>query len=150
MPECMEYAKDEGSYQLWDEQDACPAIFAYSDALFKPSDLDEWYVIGLDAEMVGVYPSRDIGDEFRALADKWKEDTWHISSIKKRIAHPAYLKIIGMGQAALPYIFGDLRREPAHWFWALEAITRQDPIPNPENMTQMRNAWLSWAEDHGY
>ena len=49
---------------------------------------------------------------FRQLVKKWRDETWFISSIKKRIAHPDYLKIIGMGSVAIPWILEELRGEP--------------------------------------
>jgi hypothetical protein len=39
------------------------------------------------------------------------------------VTHPAYQQIIGLGKEALPLLFGELRRAPDHWFWALRAIT---------------------------
>jgi len=87
---------------------------------------------------------------FEELLSQWKEETWFLSSVKKRMSHPAYLKIICMGAAALPLIFDSLRKEPDHWFGALEAITRENPAPRAENMYQLRDAWLEWAASHGY
>jgi hypothetical protein len=87
---------------------------------------------------------------FEALASQWKQETWFVSSIKKRISHPAFLKIIGLGAPALPLILEELRREPDYWSYALEAITREDPVPHAENLQQLRDAWLAWGEAHGY
>ena len=44
-----------------------------------------------------------------------------------------------------------MRREPDQWFWALEAITEQNPVP-PEAMgkvRQMAEAWVRWGEQGG-
>jgi len=93
----------------------------------------------------------DIELHFRELVRQWKEATRFVSSTHVMVSHPAYLAIIGMGKAALPLLIDELRREPDHWFIALEAITGINPIPasvrgNVEEMTQ---AWLAWAEQHG-
>jgi hypothetical protein len=87
---------------------------------------------------------------FKELARQWKEETWFSSSIKKRIAHAAFLKIIGLGNAAIPFILEELRREPDYWSYALEAITREDPAPNAQNLRELRDAWLAWGKGHGY
>jgi hypothetical protein len=87
---------------------------------------------------------------FDGLAEEWKSDTWHISSVRRRISHPAYLKIIGMGKEALPFIFDDMRKEPSHWFWALEAITRENIVPDATSLREVHDAWLDWATSHGY
>jgi len=92
--------------------------------------------------------SASVEQRFRELVRQWKEATRFLSSIHEMTGHPAYLQIIGMGKDALPLILHELRREPDHWFIALQAITGVNPIPasvrgKVEEMTQ---AWLSWAE----
>jgi len=65
--------------------------------------------------------------------------------------HPAYQQIIGMGQDALPLLIEELRREPDHWFWAMQAITGVNPVPpeNRGNVAKMTQAWLAWAQQQG-
>ena len=89
---------------------------------------------------------------FRELVRQWQEATLLMSSITDMATHPAYQQIIGMGQTALPWILDELRREPDQWFWALKAITGEDPVPNSDrgNVPQMTQAWLNWAHDRGY
>jgi hypothetical protein len=89
---------------------------------------------------------------FRELLRQWKEATLLISSITDIATHPAYQQIIGMGQRALPWIFNELRREPDQWFWALKAITGEDPVPAADrgNISRMTHAWLNWAAAHGF
>jgi hypothetical protein len=70
--------------------------------------------------------------------------------MKKRIAHPAYLKIIGLGAPAIPWILEELRDAGGHWFWALESITREDPAPNAETMQELKDTWLAWGKMNGY
>jgi hypothetical protein len=64
--------------------------------------------------------------------------------------HPAYQQIIGMGVDALPLILRELEREPDHWFWALEAITGENPVPPTDRgrLNEMARAWLRWASEH--
>lgn len=89
---------------------------------------------------------------FQDLRRQWKEETLFSSSITEIATHPAYQQIIGMGRDALPLIFQELRREPDHWFWALKAITGEDPVPAADRgkLPRMAAAWLTWAGDHGY
>ncbi len=64
---------------------------------------------------------------------------------------PAYQAIIGMGRTALPFIFEELHQRGGHWFWALRAITGENPVP-PEhrgNVEAMTQDWLRWARDRG-
>jgi hypothetical protein len=89
---------------------------------------------------------------FRALVEQWMEATRLLSSITEMATHPAYQQIIDMGQTALPWIFEELRRDPDQWFWALQAITGEDPVPAEDrgNLPRMAQVWLPWAKDHGY
>jgi hypothetical protein len=93
----------------------------------------------------------EIEHRFRQLVAQWKEETRFFSSIHEMVGHPAYLQIIGMGRASLPLLFEELRREPDHWFVALQAITGANPIPDPASgdVEKMTTAWLSWGQRHG-
>jgi hypothetical protein len=96
--------------------------------------------------------ARDQGATFAALADQWRRETGLHSSISKKVNHPAYQKIIKMGEAVLPYIFAELHERPGHWFAALEAITGASPVKSA-NATDMRGAteaWLQWGRKNGY
>ncbi|MBI3407080.1 MAG: hypothetical protein HY040_01825 [Planctomycetes bacterium] len=81
-----------------------------------------------------------VRERFEQLA--WKTDTLLLSSITEMAMHPAYQQIIGMGKEALPLLFAEFRREPDHWFWALQAITGLNPVPitdrgNVDKMAQV-------------
>jgi putative addiction module CopG family antidote len=60
--------------------------------------------------------------EFTVLAEEWARATRHLSLVQKKIIHPAYFRIVGMGEAAVPLLLEALRDRPAHWFAALQAI----------------------------
>jgi hypothetical protein len=49
--------------------------------------------------------------------------------------HPAYQRIIEMGQPVMPLIFRELEREPDHWFWALQSITGENPVKLESEVT---------------
>jgi len=65
---------------------------------------------------------------------------------------PSYQRIIGMGLAAVPLLLEELSREPDHWFWALEAITEENPVPREAagNVPLMAKAWVEWGKQHGF
>ena len=67
------------------------------------------------------------------------------------VLHPAYQKIIGMGPEVLTHLLVKLRDEPDHWFWALAAIARENPIPDDQsgNFAAMRESWLDWGRAAG-
>lgn len=88
---------------------------------------------------------------FEALANKWRHETSHISSTTKLIMHPSYQSIIGMGPTVVPLLLRRLQQRPEHWFWALSAITRHNPV-KPEDagsISKMTEAWLEWGRQRG-
>ena len=89
---------------------------------------------------------------FHQLAGEWKAATALTSSGTEMLLHPAYQRIIGMGAEVVGLIVAELRREPDHWFWALQAITGEDPVAAGDHgkIDRMTAAWLSWAGRHGY
>jgi hypothetical protein len=89
---------------------------------------------------------------FTYLRDLWRAETAKLSSVTKKCTHPAYQEIIGMGEGAIPFILQDLKDTQADWFWALTAITGQNPITEDDagNIDRMTQAWLKWSTANGY
>lgn len=90
-------------------------------------------------------------ERFNRLARRWREDTQWLSSTTDIVMHPDYQAIIGMGPEALPMIVEDLRDNSGHWYWALKAISNEDPVPPSDRgaIKRMKTAWLRWAEQKG-
>ena len=125
-----------------------------SDALF--SRLEEAaHRRGLDniEQLLETWPGtpEDLA-RFQVLARRWKHETADLSNIAKKAMHSAYQEIIGMGQAALPLLLAELKREPDDWFWALHAITGANPVPMESrgNLQIMVEAWRQWGSVRGY
>jgi hypothetical protein len=89
----------------------------------------------------------DIAARFRLHAARWRRDTMFLSSSHAIAMHPDYQAIIGMGAAALPLILSDLQLHGAQWFWALKAISGEDPVVPQDrgSIERMRLAWLAWG-----
>jgi hypothetical protein len=86
---------------------------------------------------------------FENLADKWEEATAFESVVTRQAMHPAYQRIIGMGDEAVPLILRRLQREPRQWFWALTAITGEDPAGGTQTAEEAAEAWLDWGRARG-
>lgn len=91
-------------------------------------------------------------DLFDALSEQWTRDRRRGADVHELAMHPAYQRIIGMGENAIPLILEAMKQRQGHWFWALNAITGQNPIPEEHegNMRQMTRSWLKWGLEHGY
>jgi hypothetical protein len=90
--------------------------------------------------------------EFRELAGAWKSQRPATSFSFQLAMHPAYQRIIGLGKAALPLILAELEKDLDHWFWALRAISGEDPVPleSRGKLNEMANAWINWGRGKGY
>ncbi len=89
---------------------------------------------------------------FLLLKMKWERETAHLSSAAKMAVHPAYQQIIGMGPIVVPFILAELSISPDHWFWALSAITGDDPIRQEHRgrIQKMAEDWIEWGRQQGY
>jgi hypothetical protein len=91
-------------------------------------------------------------ERFQRLASEWKQQSRYLSNTAQMAMLRPYQRIIGMGLSAVPLILEELQREPDQWFWALEAITEEDPVP-PEDAGKVRlmaQAWIEWGNRQGY
>jgi len=120
-------------------QETARAILALRDRLQEDPDVRGWLL-------------RSTSEEFHRLAAAWRENRGPTSSLTEMAMRPEYQQIIGMGRDAVPLLLQELRKTPDHWFWALVAITGEDPVP-PEHkgkLSEMTKAWLQWGKDQGY
>jgi hypothetical protein len=90
-----------------------------------------------------------VEEEYRSLADQWHRETDFHSSISVKINHPAYQKIIALGDDALPLILGDLANCPSFLYLALQTLTKQNPVPQGANPKACAEAWLAWGKERG-
>ena len=90
--------------------------------------------------------------EFRALAVQWREETFGQSLAAPGILHPAYLRIIGMGEQAIPWILEELEERGGQWYVALQSITGEDPVAKEDRgqRPRMRAAWQEWGRTNGW
>src|SRR5262249_22152634 len=93
----------------------------------------------------------EMRERFRRLACEWKEQSRYLSNTAQMAMLKPYQAIIGMGMVAVPLILEELRRGPDQWFWAVEAITEQNPVPREAvgNVQLMAQAWIEWGTRQG-
>lgn len=91
-----------------------------------------------------------VKDKFLELAMIWNQETWHSS--RTRIEHPAYQKIISLGEPVIPFLLEGLEKGTGRWFHALSEITGEDPVMIEHRgwTVKMVQAWLEWGEQKGY
>src|SRR5436309_12028734 len=88
---------------------------------------------------------------FQRLAAKWKGEARFLSNTVQMAMLDSYQRIIGMGEPVVPLILSELERDPDQWFWALQAITEEDPVPTESRgkVREMAQAWITWGRARG-
>jgi len=97
-------------------------------------------------------PPAPVRERFQRLAAQWKEQSRHMSNTAQMALLPSYQQIIGIGEQVVPLLLEELQREPDHWFWALESITQQNPVPQDAagKVRLMAQAWVEWGVRERY
>src|SRR6266567_2617112 len=103
---------------------------------------------------VSAAPNLSAADQkqaFQRLVCEWKEKSRYLSNNAQMALLRPYQRIIGMGMPAVPLILEELRREPDQWFWALEAITGQNPVGAEAagKVPLMAQTWIEWGRRQG-
>ena len=94
----------------------------------------------------------DIESIFNELSSQLHQNLRATSSTNEIAMHPLYQQIIGLGKPVVPFLLKGLEEKTGRWFWALKAITREDPVP-PEARGRTRimtEKWLAWGRENGY
>lgn len=112
--------------------------------------LPEQWGDGAEIVIEAARTEHELVRQFEALSTEWMEATKYRSFSHQIALHPAYQRIIGLGASVLPLIFRELEDAPQHWFWALRAITGEDPVPAESrgNVSAATEAWLEWGRQH--
>lgn len=119
---------------------------------------DELKPLGLSAHDEAKYSfdhkgiNQTVKFRFEKLSSEWQAASSLCSSLLEMATLPSYQQIIGMGRPAISYILRELSRQPDHWFWALKAISGEDPV-QPEDrgdLQKMTQAWLVWGARNGF
>ena len=89
-------------------------------------------------------------EKFSALADAWLNAQGGRAGLD--FSHEAYLQIMSMGPAVIPFLMRELEAETGHWFRALRAIVGFSPVPAEarQDFRAASHAWLQWGQEHGY
>jgi hypothetical protein len=89
-------------------------------------------------------------EEFPKLVNQWKEETACVSSLTKIYAHPAYQRIMAMGEQGIPYVLKELQKNQGHWFYALKFMAGINISCGMDNFEDAKAAWLEWGYKNNY
>jgi hypothetical protein len=104
-----------------------------------------------EVSMATLLSDEQIRSRFVTLRDKWKRESRYLSNTAQMAMLWPYQQVIGIGMDAVPLILAELEREPDHWFWALEAITGENPVSADAlgDVEASAQAWIDWGRQQG-
>ena len=83
---------------------------------------------------------------------EWMNAIAITSDATRMVTHPAYTRIVALGDPAIPVILQSLRRKPSLLAWVLFDITKVNPVRPADNgkIDKITKAWLKWGKKHKY
>jgi len=104
--------------------------------------------LSLDEYILEHISENSVKAKFNRLAEQWRNDTQFESSVTQMVLNDAYQQVIGMGYSVVSVILESLQQKPEYWFWALKAITNEDPVPDNDkgNIQAMCDHWIRWGQ----
>ena len=104
------------------------------------------------ARMVAQRETDEVGRLFQALLRQWRSETRFCSSLSQVVQHPAYEQMIRLGPQVVPLILHELAAQPDHLFYALTAITGENPVHDDDagDLDAMTRAWLEWGSRQSF
>lgn len=87
-------------------------------------------------------------EDFEKLKNEWISETGYFSDPDIIRKNEKYKQIIKLGYKVLPHILNDLKLNHNDWFFALNEITKANPIKKEHagDVIAMTKDWLEWSE----
>ena len=107
---------------------------------------------GLSIQVVSMESDMNqLKEKFESLSAQWRKNTAFFSTVKEIALDSNYQQIIGMGEPVVPLILNDLQKRPSHWYWALAAITGENPAKDSPkgNIQAVCDAWVDCGRRRG-
>ena len=106
--------------------------------------------------MMNKRTEQPLANRFHKEADKWANETMHLSSSTQRQMHPSYQAILRLAnenkRETICLMLQDLKDNRRPWFWALSHLTQENPIKAADagRIDKMIKAWVAWGKQKGY
>ena len=95
--------------------------------------------------------SSDDVEVFYSALQKWKSETYFLSSPSEILSHPSIKVIVKLGSAALPLVLDEIKYRPSILVGVLEEICGEVPYSAHDsgNIRRICEAWIAWGERNG-
>lgn len=134
-------------YPVIQERQRSAAVSIEAQFVRQNTESSHDFFIGQSVYITQMY-KQQLKSRFDLYNSIWQNETMFSSSISEITNNSAYRSIIKLGEDIIPFIIQDLKSKDNHWFYALEALTGQNPIKmeNRGVVTLMKSDWLDWAD----
>jgi hypothetical protein len=94
----------------------------------------------------------DVQSAVQRNFSEWMDAVAVSSDADVMLSHPAYKRIVSLGDGAVPVILQSLRKGPSLLAWALFDITKANPVPPADygKLDKITEAWLKWGKQNKY
>ena len=136
---------------MWVEQIENETLVRIPNAMLNRTEV-QVFMAFLNKNTPPTRKTKKIRDQFEDYFQEWQSATALLSSGRAIVSHPDYERIIGMGEAVIPFILMKLQKNPQHLFFALYQITGENPVSyaHAGNLENMTTDWLNWGHEKGY
>jgi hypothetical protein len=147
---------DHFSVVIPSDDDPVSRVIKATTSMWKSCARDE--IKSLQSDKTKILTVTPDAARFREFVSQWRKERNSLSSSAwDNVRSPAYQRIIGMGERALPFILNEMQREmmtgdPDDWFIALWSITGENPVPleSRGHLKEMASAWIQWGLQLGH
>jgi len=89
---------------------------------------------------------------FRQLALELERATLNASSPNTITGCPAFRRIVGLGDAAIPLVLARMLENHGEWCLVLRQLAGANPVPQRDrgNVPKMVKAWTAWGKANGH
>lgn len=118
-------------------------------------EVDSWlsgfmdYLAG-GSNVMQLERNNNLAITFTRLRTEWINDTFHTADMHFAFFHPAYQKIISMGDPIIPHLIRDMITNETHWFYALNTIVGKSVVKEEHlgKVELMIKDWVEWAAEN--
>lgn len=110
-----------------------PKVFQYYESERYRSKFEDTYKIA-------------IGLKIEKLHRAWQDETLFTSSVAEKVTNSNFIKIVELGEEAIPLILEDINFNPSNLVWALNAITGRRISDENISVAEACKRWVKWGK----
>lgn len=120
---------------VFNEDDLKMNFISVDQRLLQYSKLDDSFIF--DDEYIKI--------RLRSYVKKWRRETAFLSDVNKIISNSNFVKIVNLGNKAVPSILAEIQQSPSNLVWSLNLICGFNISKTPISMEDACRLWVKWG-----